>query len=328
MAAMRKKLGELLVERQAITRAQLQEALNLQRRNGMRLGAALLHLGYLSEAALTEALSQLLRIPAVDLRQVEPEPEAMAAVSARFASEHDLLPYRLHRERGRRVLTVAMSDPMDFRVVDELGFMANARIEPRLASPSGVDQALRKHFGTRFGQTPDLQGPVQLRSDSTSGTMTILRPGGTEEEVHTGARPASPKAASNRRPKAQTFEPAPNPQEAAPVQGVKPKAPMPREDSAILLTEEVSSHSPVAQVEVESLPPRPPPLPGRSAPPAPQDGPGFGALVGATGQTVDADAVMRLERRFWALMRVLAKKGLLTKEEFVRELEDEGWGSS
>lgn len=313
---MRKKLGELLVERQAITRAQLQEALNLQRDNGMRLGTALIHLGHLTEEELTEALSQLFQIPVVDLRGLEPEPEALTSVPVRFAAEHDLFPYRLRTERGRKVLTVAMADPTDVRVVDELGFMSNAHIEPRLAGSAAIDQALRRQFGTRLGHLGTSgQTPMQLRQDSSAGTMTILRPGGSEEEIHTGARPAS-----QRRPKAQTQD-----IPLARVQEVKPRSPMGREDSAILLTEEVSGSFPV---DVQSLPSKPPPLPPRSdhhGAGAPSDAP-MGALVGASGQAVDAEAVLRLERRFWALMRVLAKRGLLNKEEFLKELGEEGWG--
>jgi hypothetical protein len=49
----------------------------------------------------------------------------------------------------------------------------------------------------------------------------------------------------------------------------------------------------------------------------------LGALVDAGGNTVDAESFHRLERRFWALMRVLAKKGVLTNEDFLKELADE-----
>lgn len=357
---MRKKLGELLVERGAITRAQLQEALTLQRQNGMRLGMALLHLDHLSEPQLVEALSHLFGIQQVNLRQTRPDPEAVAAIPARFASEHDLFPYRLRRERGRRVLTVAMSDPMDFRIVDEIGFMSNARIEPRLAGPSQIDLAIRREFGTRFGQGPEARQPVYLRKDSESGTMTILRPGGDEEKVHTGTRsgarrprasttddapvapmqsgpapapstPGSAPASLGRAPEAPRPEPSPTPALPPPAPstllGVKPRAPMAREESAILLTEEVSSSFPVAKVEVQSLPPKPPPLPAKGPPHSPEANgtTHLGALVGASGQAVDADAVLKLERRFWALMRVLSKRGLLTKEEFMKELGEEGW---
>ena len=49
----------------------------------------------------------------------------------------------------------------------------------------------------------------------------------------------------------------------------------------------------------------------------------LGALIEAAGESVQDEAIGRLERRFWALMRVLAKKGLVNNEEFLRELNEE-----
>ena len=49
----------------------------------------------------------------------------------------------------------------------------------------------------------------------------------------------------------------------------------------------------------------------------------LGALIDAAGEAVHDEAFGRLERRFWALMRVLAKKGLVNNEEFLRELNEE-----
>ena len=140
---MRKRLGELLVERGLIDRAQLHEALGVQRRNGMRLGDVLIACGHIEEVALTRALGDLLEIASVDLDGLQPDPHAIEMVSARFAAEHDVFPVALRRERGRRVLTVAMSNPMDMSAVDELGFMTNAHIETRLASVTDIDPQSR-----------------------------------------------------------------------------------------------------------------------------------------------------------------------------------------
>jgi hypothetical protein len=41
------------------------------------------------------------------------------------------------------------------------------------------------------------------------------------------------------------------------------------------------------------------------------------------GQHDAPDPVEQLERKFWALMRLMARKGLLTNEEFTRELEED-----
>jgi hypothetical protein len=77
----------------------------------------------------------------------------------------------------------------------------------------------------------------------------------------------------------------------------------------------------------------PAPAPAPQAPPAAQAQQGaptgqqnpyfddaLGALIDAAGGAVNAEQFYRLERKFWALMRLLAKKGTITSEEFIAEL--------
>ncbi|MEM6860636.1 MAG: hypothetical protein AAGD10_04635 [Myxococcota bacterium] len=266
---MRMRLGELLMQRGLITAEMLGEALQVQRRRGLRLGTALVRLGRITEQQLVRALSERLQVPLADVQR--PDPDALGAVSARFASEHELLPIRLRTERGRRVLTVAMSDPTDVQTIDELGFMANARIEVTLATPNAIDRAIRAEWGTRFGiHTHNHEGPGIHLPDQPTGPMTILRRGGGEDEIDTAAR------ASNR----------------AETGGI--------EEEAILLTERVVS--PQAELEVPS-----------------SDRP----LGDASGQVVDSESVREMEKRFWALMRLLTRKGVISKEDFLRELGEE-----
>jgi len=41
------------------------------------------------------------------------------------------------------------------------------------------------------------------------------------------------------------------------------------------------------------------------------------------GKTEDAEQVEKLQHKFWALLRIMARKGMLTKEEFLQELGDD-----
>ncbi len=313
---MRKRLGEELLERGLISPKQLSEALEVQRRRGLRLGAALVQCGHLDETHLAKVLSEVLQIRVVDLSRIEPDKNAVQMVKHAFAAEHDLFPFEQRWERGRLHLTVAMSDPMDYRVIDELGFITNANIEPVLARPSDLDAAIRKHYGAK--PTSSGFAPVRLDSQTGSPTMTILRPGGNEETINTATGEIlSP------------FAKRPAPQEA-------PKD----DDGAIVLTEEVHDE-PLARRTPQQPPPhlavanrtfdQPIPLTDVKARPnvgrEPDTDPYFnealGALIDRAGEAVNAQAFLRLERRFWALMRVLAKKGLLTNEDFLRELGEE-----
>jgi hypothetical protein len=292
---MRKKLGEELLDRRLITPKQLSEALELQRRRGLRLGSALVQCGHLDETHLIKVLSDLLHIRVIDLTRVEPDPHAVQMVKHSFAAENALFPFEQRWERGRTHLVVAMADPLNVRVIDELGFITNANIEPVLARPSDVDMAIRKFYGPK---APAGFAPVRLDSQAGSPTMTIMRPGGDEEMINTATGEIlSPYA------------------KKAPEPATKDDGPV------VLLTEEVVDE-PIAPIPLTSVKQRPDV--GREPDTDPYFNEALGALIDRAGEAVNAEAFVRLERRFWALMRVLAKKGILNNEDFLRELgEDE-----
>src|SRR5258708_29377352 len=107
----RKRIGELLLERGAITREQLEEGLAFHRQTRQRLGVALIQKGFLREAQLVAVLSDALGIPAVELRTVQPDWAAIHLLRPAFCEAHDLFPYALEVLRGRKNLLVAISDP-------------------------------------------------------------------------------------------------------------------------------------------------------------------------------------------------------------------------
>jgi hypothetical protein len=298
---MRKKLGEELLERGLISPQQLSEALELQRRRGLRLGAALVQCGHLGETHLVKVLSDLLHIRVVDLSRHIPDIQAIRMVKHSFAAENALFPLEQRLERGRTHLTVAMADPLNVRVIDELGFITNANIEPVLARPSDIDEAIRKHYGPKV---PAGHAPVRLDSNTGSPEMTILRAGGGEEKINTSTGDL-----------------------------MRPSLVPPSDDGApIVLTDEVtddevptgvptappSSEFPIPLTEVKARP-----LVGREPDTNPYFNEALGALIDRAGEAVNAEAFVRLERKFWALMRVLAKKGILTNEDFLREIGEE-----
>lgn len=139
----RSKLGELLVRHGYITEAQLQSALAEQARTGERLGQVLLRHGYLKEEDLVRALATQQQAEVVHLEQVEPDPAAVALVDDRFARKNLVFPYRLEGNR----LYVAMANPGDLKLIDELRYLTGREIVPQLAPDSEILQALNRALG-------------------------------------------------------------------------------------------------------------------------------------------------------------------------------------
>jgi hypothetical protein len=142
----RRRLGEVLLERGAITQAQLNDALAYARRTRQRLGGALVQKGHLSEAALINALSESLGLAAVDLDHVFVDWDAVKLLGPSVCEAYGLFPYAIETLHGRRQLLVAMVDPLNLPAVEEVEFTAGLPVSARLAPQASVHAAILRHY--------------------------------------------------------------------------------------------------------------------------------------------------------------------------------------
>ena len=141
------RIGEQLVRENLISRDQLTRALEDARANNSRVGFSLVKLGFLNEQDLVRALARQHRVPAVDLERVKLDPKILRLIPTEIALKHLVLPLR----RVGRTLTVAMSDPTDLGVIDDLKFITRLDIEPVIAG----DFTLKKTIDREYEQQSD-----------------------------------------------------------------------------------------------------------------------------------------------------------------------------
>src|SRR5688572_1095203 len=113
------RIGDLLVKEGLISREQLQKALEEQRQNGTRVGYNLVKLGFIQENELTRTLARQFKMPAVDLSKFAVDPKIVKLVPGDLATKHLVLPLK----RDGRTLTVAMADPSNLGVIEDLKFI-------------------------------------------------------------------------------------------------------------------------------------------------------------------------------------------------------------
>jgi len=147
-----KRVGELLLQEELISADQLEKALEEQSRNGTRIGYCVVSMGFVSESDLTRVLSRQFQVPAVDLSDLEVDDKILKLVPAEFASKHLVMPLR----RVGRTLTVAMADPTDLTVVDDLKFITRFDIEPVVAGEYSLRQAIESHYDVATEQLTGL----------------------------------------------------------------------------------------------------------------------------------------------------------------------------
>jgi len=136
------RLGDLLLKEGLITRDQLDKALQEQRASGTRIGYNLVKLGFVQETEITKMLARQYRMPAVDLSRFEVDPKIVKMVPADLALKHLVLPLK----KEGRTLTVAMADPSNLGVLDDLKFVTRYDIFPVIAGEYTLRTAIDKYY--------------------------------------------------------------------------------------------------------------------------------------------------------------------------------------
>lgn len=143
-AARAPHLGEALVARGLLGRDLLAQALAAQResRPHRLLGRMLVEGGVITEAQLDTTLAQWLGVQVADLRHLKPEPEALRLLPQALAEREGVLPL-MRRDDS---LVVAVPDPWDQKLLDELRFVCDAKVVAVAAVPGTLAPAIARAY--------------------------------------------------------------------------------------------------------------------------------------------------------------------------------------
>jgi type IV pilus assembly protein PilB len=137
------RLGDLLIKRNFITSDQLKKAQEEQKLKGGRLESNLVRLGYIKEDELLSFLSAQYRVPSVKLSKIEINPNVIKLIPSSTSKKYFIIPIN----RVGPKLTLAMADPSNIVVIDEVKFMTGFNVEPVVASETEIVDAIKKYYG-------------------------------------------------------------------------------------------------------------------------------------------------------------------------------------
>lgn len=132
-----------LIKEGLITKDQLAVAQVSQENLGKDLGIILIKKGFVTEKQLLEFLSRHLKIPFISLKQMTPDPQLLREISATFAKRNLILP--LKRNSGGSI-EVAMANPLDSLLIDDLKGAFHEKIVPYLGSPDEIQKAIERAY--------------------------------------------------------------------------------------------------------------------------------------------------------------------------------------
>ncbi|MDH4192601.1 MAG: ATPase, T2SS/T4P/T4SS family [Nitrospirota bacterium] len=139
----RERVGLQLVDAKVISSDDLSQALDIQQGEGGRLGSILVRMGVLSESTLLEFLSQHYGVSTVELSTCSIDEGLRGMVPYEIVHQHLVLPVRKTTSR----LSLAMADPTNTSLLDELRFRTGLHIIPMVATESDLRIAIASLYG-------------------------------------------------------------------------------------------------------------------------------------------------------------------------------------
>ncbi len=202
---MRTMIGECLRQAGIITEADLQAALVEHKRSGERLGSVLIRMKLATERQIAKALAYQLGFSYVDLGEHPPAAAAVRLIPKELAQKRNCIAVAVEKN----VLTVAMSDPLLFTLVQDLEFQTGYRIKQVVATRVEIVDAINRSYPdkalVRVAPQLGIEGrqrsgqPVPSAGAGSAGEVGGIRSGSAADEdvfEQTAAnKPATPETA-------------------------------------------------------------------------------------------------------------------------------------
>ena len=139
-----RQLGRILIKMSKLRRAQVHEALDIQKQRRGPLGAILVELGYITEEDLNLARAAQSGMDVVELGKIDVAPEVIDVMTVQMATTYRVVPFEL--DTGRNELSLAIDNPDNFMATDDLKTLLGFNIKAFLAAPKELQAALDRYY--------------------------------------------------------------------------------------------------------------------------------------------------------------------------------------
>jgi type IV pilus assembly protein PilB len=148
-----RKLGQILIDLGYINDDQLWDILEEQKQSpGQPIGQVAVRMGLISQAQVTEALAEQWGMPVVSLEETNIPAAVLEVVPQTMAELYKIMPISM--KDG--TLTVAMADPQNVGVLDDLRNFLGHEIRGAVSSQADVEAAIARYYADREESIEDV----------------------------------------------------------------------------------------------------------------------------------------------------------------------------
>lgn len=150
--ANKKLLGEILLEKGIISKENLEIALKEHLKTKHLLGRILVEKHFIQEKDLLEAIGIQSGIETVNLKSAVIEKNAVNTFPSALAKTYNVLPIKFEKN----TITLAVSDPLNLNMQDDISFVLNYKIKMVLADKDDIQELISVYYGAEVESIDDL----------------------------------------------------------------------------------------------------------------------------------------------------------------------------
>lgn len=159
------KIVDLLVSGNFVAKKDLDKAIEIQKRSQKSLAKILMEEGFVSQKDFMVVMSRQLNIPPIDLSKYKIDKSITQLIPERVAKQYSLIPV----SKIGKVLTIAMSDPLNIFAIDDIKMLTNYQIEPIIATENDIRDAINNYYGSQAQEISKILEEIPADSGVDSG---------------------------------------------------------------------------------------------------------------------------------------------------------------
>lgn len=166
-------IGQILIEKDLITKDNLEEALLRQKDNKQLLGKILVDKGFIEEKKLYQILSEQFGTKFINPNSINILTEVIEKISSKLATHYKLIPVDFKDD----TIVVATNNPFDIDKFDHLKLLLKHNIEPVLATETDINDAIKRYYGL------GAETIEKIRTDESKKEIVNIQAQDTEDLV-------------------------------------------------------------------------------------------------------------------------------------------------